>query len=814
MDTSSPFAASSAAPSGRNAAGRGAAMQRVVDRLKPAADKILLASLPALSRGAIDALDRDADSSRDAARIARECRVILAEEAAFSGDFFVAFDRAVAAAVAEFGGSAPAPRPKLGLAALSLVEFDQMEETMVVDRMGARLRNAVDEHFSLLNQRLANVLRAPKLGDRDNPFHPMRFASALGAAIDGRKLQGEACISLLKGFEQVLREPLDQIYEEMNLRLAAEGVSDIADPELLRHTMIGARAAQAKRGWATTLAGQVHFEGAPALPDVPSVAGAHAEQLLQVLYQRLHVGNLFGGAAALPAGSMIGATPAVATRVPFGQVEPIMAAPPPLAPGMTFAAGAVEVDPQLLAAIGEKQLAVARAWHAAPAADAATGAADEAAAQRADLIERATRQIDKLTIEIVGLVFERMHGDKHLPGEIKSLLARLQFPFLRAALTEPDLFVSSEAPARRLIDRIASTAIGWEPEGLDNQRYLAEVERAVELVVQANDDVAAAFKSAIEGFDAFLAAERTRDDDPVQRAKRALEEVENREVMAINAAIGVRRAFEGVLLESYLRDFLLGIWVRVLVAATLRARSEPGFEQRFKDVVPDLVWSVQPKFTQDERRRLVTVIPRTLSALRAGLALVEWPQSRITEFFGRLMASHANAVKALELAHGVQPPIVDPAVLRERLAAVSIGLPPDEEFLGEVEIEPELVRREIERSNAELSVLAPASGPVDVTIPAAHFSDHEIDAILEGWQRGDWFELRVADTDARVRLRWISPRRSFYLFADAKTGAAHSLSPEVARSYVRSGRLRPVESRPLFERMVGAIMQELGGKSS
>lgn len=784
-------------------------MQRVVDRLKPAADQILLACLPNLARGAIEVLDREAGEDREAVRVARECRIVLAEEAAFVSDFFVAFDRAVAEAVAEFGGTAREAKPRATLSSLSLVEFDQMEESMVVDRMGARLRNAVDDGFSVLNQRLANLLRSPKLGDRDNPFHPMRVAAALSDAIEGRKLHGEARIAMLKGFEQVLREPLAQIFEEMNLRLAAEGVSDVADPELLRHTMIGARAAQAKRGWGTTLAGQVHFEGAPPLPDVPSVPGAHAEQLLQVLYQRLHTGQAFGGAAALPAGSMIGATPDEPPRMPFGQVEPIMAAPPPLAPGMTLIAGEQTVDTQLLAALGEKQIAVARVWREAP-----QGAAEHTAAQSAELTERATRQIDKLTIEIVGLIFERMHGDKYLPGAIKSQLARLQLPFLRAALTEPELFVSPEAPARRLIDRIASTAIGWEPVGVDNQRFLAEVERAVDLVLHAESDVAAAFASAIEGFDAFLAAERTRDDDPVQRAKRALEEVETREVMAINAAISVRRAFEGVLLESYLRDFLLGPWVRVLVAATLRARVEPGFELRFKEVVPDLIWSVQPKFTQDDRRRLVTVIPRTLSALREGFALVEWPQSKITEFFGRLMTSHANAVKALELAHGVQPPVVDPAVLRERLAAVAINVPSADAYLGQIEVEPEVVRREVERSNADVTVLAPASGPVDVTIPAAHFSDHELDALMDGWQQGDWFELRVDDRFERVRLRWISPRRSFYLFADAKSGAAHSLSPDVARSYVRSGRLRPVESRPLFERVVGAIMQELGGNKS
>ncbi|MEF9995547.1 MAG: DUF1631 family protein [Burkholderiaceae bacterium] len=804
MDTLSPRTPTPVSATVGHAGGVAVAMQRAVDRLRSAADKVLRADLPAMCRAVVDELDHDADT----AKMARAARILLAEENAFTADFFIAFDRSIATGVSEFAGAAPAARPKLELASLALVEFDQMEETMVVDRMGARLRNAVDDLYTVLNQRLANVVRAPKLGDRDNPFHPMRFAQAFNVAIEGRGLVGETRIALLKGFERALLESLKQIYDEMNLLLAADGVSDIVDPELLRHTMAGARVAQAQRSWPNTLAGQVRFDGAPLLPDVPSTDG-HSAQLLQAIYQGLLFGGALAAPAALPAGCQMVFSPNDLPRVPFGQVEPILA---PSA-GMTAASGQPEADQHLLAAVGEKQRATAHAMMAA--ADGAAGeaglAVPDALAQRAELIERATRQLDKLTIELVGLVFERIHGDKYLPGAIKLALARLQFPFLRAALSDPDLFVSSEAPARRLMDRIATSAIGWEPEGADNQRFLAEVDRAVNSVVLAVAEGPSAFERALDDFETFLASERERDDDPVQRAKRALEEVEVREVMAINAMIGVRRAFEGVLLESYLRDFLLGVWVRVLVAATLRARSEPGFEQRFKDVVPGLVWSVQPKLTQEDRRRLVTVIPRALSTLREGLVLVEWPQAKVAEFFGRLMASHANAVRALELAHGVQPPVVDPAVLRQRLAEVAIAVPPDDEYLGEVEVDASVVRREVERSNADLAVLDAASGPIDGAIPAAHFADHEIDAVMAGWGRGDGFLLQVGEADEQVRLRWISPRRSFYLFVSIGTGAAHSLSPEVVRSYIRTGRLRPVESQPLFERVVGRLMQELSG---
>jgi Protein of unknown function (DUF1631) len=60
-----------------------------------------------------------------------------------------------------------------------------------------------------------------------------------------------------------------------------------------------------------------------------------------------------------------------------------------------------------------------------------------------------------------------------------------------------------------------------------------------------------------------------------------------------------------------------------------------------------------------------------------------------------------------------------------------------------------------------------------------------------------------------VRLRWISPRKSLYLFTPADGALAHSLAPETLRAYVRAGRVRPVESQPLFERAVNAVMHDL-----
>jgi len=82
-----------------------------------------------------------------------------------------------------------------------------------------------------------------------------------------------------------------------------------------------------------------------------------------------------------------------------------------------------------------------------------------------------------------------------------------------------------------------------------------------------------------------------------------------------------------VTVEPYLSGFLLDVWVKVLVAATLRERTEPGFAGRYRDAISDLIWSVQGKFDSDDRKRLVKTIPSVLNTLREGLQLIDVPFS-------------------------------------------------------------------------------------------------------------------------------------------------------------------------------------------
>ncbi len=623
--------------------------------------------LPEAARDAIQAIDADDSASTT---LKKSVRRLLVDQREFANSFFAAVDTHIDAAIDElFTGGKEKPSKAAGSNALSLslVEYDAMEEAMVIDRFSSRIRNAADASFTPLTQRLAKALQIPGLGDRENPFHPVRFCRALGDAIDKLGFKGDQRHSVLRAFDVSLLKPLVTLYTALNNDLEGKGVQEggaVQHPGF-RNAMVSSAGAPAR----TTQGGQ-----APG-----AMTGTTAEQLLSALYQRMQVPTVPGGGARpLPPSQQSMPHSQLPSAPMFDRVEQVTVAPM-MSPGFVITGSAstplapntpvqfAMIDPGLLASINEVQRLNAMATMAGKSGAAAQVISERDEAHlRSHVAEKATKQIDKLTIELVGMLFDRIHQDKHLPAEIKTAISRLQFPIMKIALADTDLFVSPVQPARRLMDRIASTGIGWRPEGEDNVRYLSEVNKAVNTIVVAINEGPPIFEKALGEFEQYLADERVRDDDPVLRAKRALEEAETREIMAINAAIGIRKAFDGVQIESYLRDFLLESWVKVMVAATLRERTQPSFAKKFRDVVPDLVWSVQPKINPEDRKRLVKTIPAVLSTVREGLQLIEFSSAQSSEFFANLMASHAQAVKALEVAYGTGAPL-DPAAFKRKL---------------------------------------------------------------------------------------------------------------------------------------------------
>jgi hypothetical protein len=175
------------------------------------------------------------------------------------------------------------------------------------------------------------------------------------------------------------------------------------------------------------------------------------------------------------------------------------------------------------------------------------------------------------------------------------------------------------------------------------------------------------------------------------------------------------------------------------------------------------------------------------------------------------MNSHAEAVKALELAHRTPGKPVAPAadtMIRSRLAAIKLdGLtdPPPRSDIP-AHLNERIVKQVLAANQADVNLLPkPATTGEEIDL----LDEEELNEMIGGFKRGDWFNLRLGDVTERVRLRWVSPQQTLYLFTPADGRHAHSLAPDTLREYLRRRELQPAVAEPLFDRAVRGMVYEL-----
>lgn len=635
----------------------------------------------------------------------------------------------------------------------------------------------------------------------ENPFVPHHVVAVLLQAARDLGLASEAWPHFLQAFEADLGAEIRRVFQALLDHMRVHGY----DARQIRRTL---QALQTQSRLNDAKAAPVFAD--TATPTEPTVHGAPAIQR-PLSAQATPQTAVHGAGSATPAARADRA--GVPSTVPAPDSAIVLQALLGRLKGMGGSEGGSvsEADvpqlppgqaaPELLNAIAELQSLGLEGVQGSVFAGTSAGSLR---AWREHLIEHSDRTVDKLTIEIVSMMFDHVLRDEQVPSEIKALLSRLQFPVLKAALLDADFFASGTHPARRLIDRIASTSIGWEPYGDENDRYRREIDRLVNQIILQFDQDLTLFERILGEFDAFLADAMPRESDPIARAKRALEEAEKREILTINLTIQVRKVFERVPMEDWLRQFLLGPWVRVLVAATVRDSGTPGFSKAFRQSMHDMLWSIQPKATAEERRRLVQLIPSLSRTLRDGLALIQFPQRELDDFMQQLMAAQAFAVKPTEGTPSHSDAQVH-ADLLARIDAMQIAQSiPMASVPGGLRVSPETVHRAASDHNVVLRM--PPAQPD--ALPADRQEQDKLDQRISDWKRGSWFQLWDGKAFIKAQLRWISPLRTLFLFSGGSDHNPHVLSPEMVRSYVRRRFIRSLEPVTLTQRAATAVLDD------
>ncbi len=525
-----------------------------------------------------------------------------------------ALDEELRRARAEFlasGARGAFPPPTEG----TLPGLSAFEQQILLSRIGARLTDPSETDFQHTCWRLANLIDVRVVPPAHNPFRPAVFVRAFMRAFVNQRVRTAELLPLTQQIDMPLGAPLRQTYADLNRALERLGVPLV----------------------------RTQADGPDTLADRLGNAESsrRADATLLGLYDRV--------SQPLP----VSATPsAAAGAVPAPSKDDGM--------GAASAQASTSVAPLALSTpLTQEAL---RKLFAAPLATLLERFdRNEAAPLPRDLIDvqqLADGRIASLSLLVIDLAFDRLRDDPLVADAFRDLIAYLKLPVLRAALLDGAVLTSGFSAPRRLVDRLASASLGWQPDSDDSALLLDAARKAVRAVL-AGDGSVTSIEGALAGFEEYIAAAEAVLADPVLRAKRAFAQSQEAEALNVRASIEVGKALQGMQVEPYLREFLFKRWAGVLAHAEREERHKPGFAAPFRGAAAQLVWSVQPKLEAGERTRLVESLPELLRVITCGLELVDAPATEITEFMSQLMRTHAHAMQAMWLVNASLP-VKDP----------------------------------------------------------------------------------------------------------------------------------------------------------
>ena len=396
--------------------------------------------------------------------------------------------------------------------------------------------------------------------------------------------------------------------------------------------------------------------------------------------------------------------------------------------------------------------------------------------------------LDATTIDIVAMLFDFVFEDRHIPAAAKALLGQLQIPTLKVALLDKAFFSSRSHPARRLIDLLAQVSIGVD-ERNPGDAALRLVEEAVDHVRERFETDLAPFEEMVARVQAFAAERDAAEALLVQRSAQVVEERERREIAQAVATEEVhRRLAARASVPSLVRQMLQEHWTQALAAVYLAEGEGTAPWDRLCRVMDELLWSVEPKSSAEDRKRLIATLPAMLRDLHEGMDRAKMGEEATAAFLGMLVDCHALAVKAGLRGMGAVPefpPVAPPKAEDTRLEREVVPA-------GDLQVE-------------EIRLRGPRGAMVRNVFTRT--------GVWTNLQRGTWVEFASQDgAPVRARLTWISPNKGVYLFTNpASTSAALSVSPEALAEQMRLGEARMLNDAPLVDRAVDSMMAALGG---
>ncbi len=408
-----------------------------------------------------------------------------------------------------------------------------------------------------------------------------------------------------------------------------------------------------------------------------------------------------------------------------------------------------------------------------------------------ELKKKAVTSTEKATIEIVALMFQSILAEERIPPAVRVWFARLQMPVLRVAIAEPEFFGSLSHPARQLIDRMGSCVMGFDASSIGGSALETEIKRVVQVIEQYPETGRRVFQLVYDEFQKFLSRFLT-EKGPTQRLVSVAQQVEQKETMAIQYTIEMRRMLNDMPVRDEIREFLFKVWAEVLAVSAVKNGPQHEETLALKKSATDLVWAASAKPNRNDRARVIQDLPALLLKLRQGMELMGIQGSEQEGHIKIIGDTLADAFLSKT-----------EAIPQARIEAMAQRLANLEDFVGD---DPN-TDLPLDAESIELMLGIDAS-MIEVIADGGSRPTIAMIAWAQELQLGNWFTLDHNGIIAQVQYVWRSERKQLHLFASPE-GRSYLIQARRMASYLQAGLLLPNEEEALTVRATRDALAKL-----
>jgi len=661
----------------------------------------------------------------------------------------------------------------------SLVDDDTIEREILSSRLALSMAERAASEFGDLRGRIASLERRDEL-DASDLLRPHVLARLVLDSWRQATLTLEHWRTAQRIVHTEFGNVLEGAYRETNRWLQSQGIRENTNlrPAIRRtRTDSGLMGAMASGGGAGAApgnaaprpSGRVDTRPRP-LDAAPPYTSQHAEAVLARL----------NGLLSRQVPGFTASTHQAYTNTPS-----------PASPGLKSAINHVQdaVRGHFMASVGAVPIGSQAAR--AAAADSAPALLTELQARNQVLKQAASTAVERATIEIVALMFQSLLTEDRIPSTVRVWFARLQMPVLRVAVAEPDFFATVEHPARKLIDRMGACVMGFDgsTQGV-NEALEKEIKRVVQVVEAYPDTGRRVFQTVLTEFERFLEHYFKTEHAASRKGVSLAQQVEQRETLAIQYTIELRKMLNEVPVQEGVRQFLFQVWADVLATSAVKAGSASDDTRAMKRAAADLIWSASAKVTREERAEVIRRLPPLLKVLREGMASAGVAAAKQEEH----VQSLNNALAAAFSARAATIPT-------ERLEELMMQLEQVEELLPDAEdlqIDESMVLDLSGHESTDLEVVA-EGGSVPTPAMLAWASELQV---------GSWYKLDYRNRNEAVQLAWQGMRKQLSLFVTPQ-GRGVLMQKHRLAAFLQAGLLLPAEEEALTVRATRDALAKL-----